>query len=320
MTLGAKATNKVIMMSQKFQCKSRSNPLAEAAAVTSMQDLHHLRRLEASPSSTDFEVQEARGKLLSSRYQFKKVRAGLAEERDATDSKLHDILSNPSNVFRKIRSSARSSSPAVKTMKVGDKVYSGEVVADGLFDSMMNLKAPNMEDNMKLPHYEEAVSTYNHITKLVSTGKKMPAISFSKGEEFLCNLKPSFMDFFTATSLHFLHLGKEGVLHFVFLLNAIINHINSSSVAELNTIWANILFKGGDKDREHDRSYRTISCCPLIAKALDSCMVELYDGGWAAVQASTQFQGSNSSHELAAYQTKPYSADDVLQTTPMCIC
>jgi hypothetical protein len=49
-------------------------------------------------------------------------------------------------------------------------------------------------------------------------------------------------------------------------------------------------------------------------------MVELYDGGWAAVQASTQFQGSNSSHELAAYQTKPYSADDVLQTTPMCIC
>ena len=29
-------------------------------------------------------------------------------------------------------------------------------------------------------------------------------------------------------------------------------------------------------------------------------MVELYDGGWGKVQATTQFQSSNSSHELAA--------------------
>ena len=106
-----------------------------------------------------------------------------------------------------------------------------------------------MDDYMKLPHYEEAVSTYNHIIKLVSAGKKMPPISLSKGEEILRSLKSSVMDLFSVTSLHFLHLGEEGVLHFVFLLNAIISHINSSSVAELNTVWANILFKGGHKDR-----------------------------------------------------------------------
>ena len=71
------------------------------------------------------------------------------------------------------------------------------------------------------------------------------SISLTKGEELLRSLKSSVMDFFSVTSLHFLNLGEEGVLHFVFLLNAIISHINSSSVAELNTVWANILFKGG---------------------------------------------------------------------------
>ena len=33
---------------------------------------------------------------------------------------------------------------------------------------------------------------------------------------------------------------------------------------------------------------------------MDTYMVELYDAGWSACQASTQFQGTDSSHELAA--------------------
>ena len=151
-----------------------------------------------------------------------------------------------------------------------------------------------------LPQYKEAVATYQHIMKLAAAGEKIPPISLSKGEKLLQNLNPSVMDYFSITSLHFLHLGKEGIIHFVFILNTIINHINSGSVAELNTIWANILFKCGDKDPESDRSWRTISCCPILAKALDTYMVELYDNGWTAVQAPTQFQGINSSHELAA--------------------
>ena len=84
------------------------------------------------------------------------------------------------------------------------------------------------------------------------------------------------------------------------LLNTIIGHINSSSISELNTIWAIILHKGHNKDPKLDRSWRTISCCPVIAKALDTYLVELYGDGWSDIQASTQFQGSNSSHELAS--------------------
>ena len=68
----------------------------------------------------------------------------------------------------------------------------------------------------------------------------------------------------------------------------------------MNTIWATILHKGHGKDLELDRSWRTISSCPFLAKAMDTYMVELNDDCWSACQAQTQFQGSNSSHELAA--------------------
>ena len=157
-----------------------------------------------------------------------------------------------------------------------------------------------MEPYENLPHYNEAVETYNHIIKLAECGRKIPAISFSKGKQLLQNMKSSVMDFFSVTSLHFLNLGSEGITHFVFIINSIISQISSSSVPELNSAWANILHKGHGKDPEHDRSWRTISCCPMVAKALDMYMVELYDDGWASKQAPTQFQGSNSSHELAS--------------------
>ena len=85
------------------------------------------------------------------------------------------------------------------------------------------------------------------------------------------------------------------------IAQVIISNINAAASAEeLNTNRANILHKGSGKNVELDRFYRTISCCPLLAKALDTYMVELYDSGWSAVQAETQFQGANSSHDLPA--------------------
>ena len=183
-------------------------------------------------------------------------------------------------------------------MRVGDKTYAGDNVPDGIFDSLNQLKAQEM--NPELPQYKEARSTYAHIMKLVEGGRKMPLLSFSDGERLLKAIRPNVLDFFSITSLHFLHLGSEGVLHFVFLLNSIISEINVADGEELNSVWANVLHKGHGKDPEHDRSWRTISCCPMVAKAMDMYMVELNDGGWYAAQATTQFQGKNSSHDLAA--------------------
>ena len=64
-------------------------------------------------------------------------------------------------------------------------------------------------------------------------------------------------------------------------------------------VWACILYKGHEKDRYSDRSYRTISTCPLISKAIDSYIASLYSSTWNSFTSETQFQGLSSSHELA---------------------
>ena len=68
----------------------------------------------------------------------------------------------------------------------------------------------------------------------------------------------------------------------------------------MNTIYACVLFKGHGKDKEQARSYRTISTCPLLVKALDCYIRELALDRWTQQQAPTQFQGRGMSHELAS--------------------
>ena len=82
-------------------------------------------------------------------------------------------------------------------------------------------------------------------------------------------------------------------------MNVIVNNVNLSNLPELNSIYACILYKGQGKDRESSRSYRTISTCPLVAKAIDCYIRELCLDSWDHEQASTQYQGSGMSHELA---------------------
>ena len=54
------------------------------------------------------------------------------------------------------------------------------------------------------------------------------------------------------------------------------------------------------KDKNSDRSYRTISTCPLIAKSLDLYIRDLYQDLWDDCTAATQYQATGSSHELAS--------------------
>ena len=53
-------------------------------------------------------------------------------------------------------------------------------------------------------------------------------------------------------------------------------------------------------DKNSDRSYRTISTCPLVAKALDLHVRDLYQAQWDKCTAPTQYQASGSSHDLAS--------------------
>ena len=113
-------------------------------------------------------------------------------------------------------------------------------------------------------------------------------------------MKPDVVDINGITINHFIQAGPSGCEHFRLLLNTLINDINVTDIVEINTVYACILFKGHNKDRSSDRSYRTISSCPVVAKGLDLYVRDLCIKSWNHDQAPTQFQGEGSSHELAA--------------------
>ena len=107
-------------------------------------------------------------------------------------------------------------------------------------------------------------------------------------------------DYFSITARHYTNAGPDGYKHFHLLINGFIEDLNAITVSEINTVYACILFKGHGKEKTSDRSYRTISTCPLIAKGLDTYVRELSIDDWKADKAETQYQAEGSSHELAS--------------------
>ena len=77
-------------------------------------------------------------------------------------------------------------------------------------------------------------------------------------------------------------------------MNCVISDVNNATIEELNTALGLILYKGHKKDKNSDRSYRTISTCPFIAKAIDLYLRDLYQAAGIPVQPlpSTRHQAA----------------------------
>ena len=121
-----------------------------------------------------------------------------------------------------------------------------------------------------------------------------------KSNDILHKIKPGVNDFFSITARHFINAGIAGLVHFNLLHNAFVTDVNNCTVEELNSVYALLLYKGHNKDRTLDTSYRTISTCPLLAKGLDLYVRDLFIDKWNGLQADTQYQGEGSNHELAS--------------------
>ena len=201
------------------------------------------------------------------------------------------------SAFRALRSMNLSKTSKVSSMKVGDLVFHGERVADGIYESIRSLKTePESFPDEKGPDFN---IEYKFILDICQKGKQIPNISLEKATLVLKSLKKTVNDIFSITPLHYLNAGTEGLTHFHMLMNAVIDNVNIAGHHALNSIYAVVLYKGHAKDKENSRSYRTISTCPLLSKALDLYVREISHEGWNSVQAETQYLGTGMSHELA---------------------
>ena len=108
-------------------------------------------------------------------------------------------------------------------------------------------------------------------------------------------MRPDVNDYFGVTANHYNYAGTAGWRHFHLLLEALLNDFNNTTVEEVNTAYACILFKGHNKDKNSDRSYCTISTCPMVAKVLDLYVRELHIEDWNDDKPATQFQAEGSS-------------------------
>ena len=73
----------------------------------------------------------------------------------------------------------------------------------------------------------------------------------------------------TLTPNHYVYAGPVGWKHFHLLLTTLIDNVNLTDITKINTIFACILFKGHNKDKQSSYLYRTSSTCPVVANTLD---------------------------------------------------
>ena len=297
----AKQTNKFAPLSEHTKQKPRHHHhisslqrdvLAKNKLVTRLSSLH-------PPDNSD--LVSAKQDLLKLKTSYRQaIRKEQKDDEISRDISNNRVFTDPSAAFSSIRKIKKSNISKINSLHVGDKVFVGNSVPDGFYASLSALKAPDMSTIHSSPQYHNTLADFQHVLKICRSGDPIPDISPKTSTEILLSLRKNVNDFYSITASHFINAGRSGFAHFHFLLAALVKNVNLASLDELNTIWACILYKGHGKDKESARSYRTISTCPLIAKALDTYVGNLYQDSWASVQAATQFQGTGSSHELAA--------------------
>ena len=259
----ATQTNKTINLSVLPKPKPRLHPTVNALQkdmLTKHKSFASLKTAQLSPSDIFNSSQEYLKSKKSYEQAMRKEKIADSVQRD---EKLQNIPTNPSAIHSAIKSLRNSNTSKIHTLHVGDNAYVGSAVPDGFFDSLSSPKSPDLTAIHSTSQYQSTLSDFQHILKICRSGEPIPDISPKTSTEILLSLKANVNDFYSITANHFINAGRSGFAHFHFLLAAIIVNVNLAGLDELNTVWACILYKGHGKDKQSDRSYRTISTCPL---------------------------------------------------------
>ena len=298
----AASTNRIIALSKPRKVKPGKVPNSIKKSNTKlMKKIKSIKTLLSKDNITK-EAAKIEIKVAKSKHR-NLIRSVDHSKARARDENIFSILSSkPSSIFSMIRAGRATNTEPIYSLKVGTKEYFGENVKDGFYTSIKGLKTKS--DQSEITEIEWAginiEEDYRNILSICKNKRDLPNISLNDSTRLLKKMKASVSDFYSITTLHYINAGRVGLEHFNLLLNCLIDDLNNSSIEELNNIYALLLHKGHGKPKNIDKSYRTISSCPLISKALDMYVRELHCHKWNLVQAPTQYLGEGSSHDLAA--------------------
>ena len=304
LTKCASATNKTIPLETKSEPKSKATPPAIKSSKNMLLKKYKIMKkntLKYSYAGNADMITLCKSEYNKSRMEHRRLeRQFKAKDSFKRDTEFSNFPNDPSVIHNRIKSSRRSNAGKLQTLKVGSKTYEGDTVGDGFFDSISSLKTNNDEHHLASPYFNDFECHYQNILELCKSGDTIPPISEKESFDLLQRMRPNVNDLYSVTPNHYNFAGPAGWKHFHLLLSTLLSDVNNTSIDEINTVYACIIFKGHGKDKSSDRSYRTISTCPVAAKALDLFIRDLNVKKWNLKQAETQFQGEGSSHELAA--------------------
>ena len=131
------------------------------------------------------------------------------------DSDLSSLSSGyQSQLSSAVRKRKSDSTRNIHQLNVKGKVYQGDRVPDGFFDSISSLKKVDEHVLSMSDSYLSATENYKNILKICTSATKVPSITIDQAEKLLKTLRPSVNDFYSITSSHYLNSGRAGLEHF----------------------------------------------------------------------------------------------------------
>ena len=301
LTSAAKATQKVIYLNKSEKIKRKSIPsiLTEASRLHTA-NYKELKKVITDPTSTSEDIEVARLAHKSSRAALQSAKRTVSVSKEAEAFQQLDTIltSNPQALFKTIRARKRNN-VTLNKLTVGASTFVGNDVGKGFFKSISDLKTREQSKLDECTTFQQFVADHQQILEICKAGSKIPPLSYEAAEKLLRSIKASVIDLYSVSARHYINGGIPAIKHFQLLLNAVLTDINNYAIAELHAVHAIVLYKSHGKDKTSDRSYRTISSCPFIAKCADKYVGLLENEAWEASEAETQFQGRGRSHEHA---------------------
>ena len=284
----AQASNRTIPLPSPSTTKSRPVPssirLSSRRLLRQWKLLKHLKDQHHADSS--IVICETEKYLELKRLHRNKVRLNKTMDSFNRDEIL---LKNAKITYANIRKRKMLSCEKIRELKFNGKTYVAQEVPNGFHDSIKSLKTKDQNNLDQSPSFQNCLSDYNNIIQICKNSLPIRPITLSESTDILKRMKPSVVDIYSITPYHYLYAGPSGLKFFNVLLNHLLEDVSSVEIREVNLAYACLLFKGHGKDRTAAKSYRTISTCPVVAKALDIYIRDLYLKQWDADQSEVQF-------------------------------
>ena len=114
-------------------------------------------------------------------------------------------------LYKSVRDSKGPSSRKIQKLTVGNKVYTGDTVPDGFFETISQIKTLDENTLENSESFKNFSQDYQNILIVCAEGTPIPTISEIKAVEILNRVKPGVNDFYSITANHYINAGKAGI-------------------------------------------------------------------------------------------------------------